>query len=308
MSTLPLPPLAGMVPCARQQTVPLVAQTRIARDTYRLRLAAPQLAAAALPGQFFMVKAPGETDPLLGRPFALYDVWGDDPATPAGIDLVYLILGKATRLMPTWSAGGEVEVWGPLGNGFPLPQCDRLLLVAGGIGNTPFPAVIREALGRHHYGTGAGASGASRQMPRPLAPDHITFCYGARSAEYLVGTDELQGMGIDLQIATDDGSRGHRGFVTELVERCLTRHAGNAADAQRVAVYCCGPERMMKGVAHLAARFQARCWLSLETPMACGFGACFSCVTKVKEPNGDWDYRRTCVEGPIFPAEVLDLD
>ena len=255
-----------------------------------------------------MVKAPGETDPLLGRPFALYDVWGADPAVPSGIDLVYLILGKATRLMPNWADGSEVEIWGPLGNGFPLPTCDRLLLVAGGIGNTPFPAVIREALGTQRYGTGAANSGANRQMARPLAADQITFCYGARSADYLVGTEELQGLGIDLQLATDDGSRGHRGFVTELVERWLTQHAGTPAAAQRVAVYCCGPERMMKGVAQLAARFQARCWLSLETPMACGFGACFSCVTKVKEPNGDWDYRRTCVEGPIFPAEVLDLE
>ena len=306
MSTLPLPPLPGLVPCARQQTVPLVAQTQLARDTFRLRLACPELAAAALPGQFFMVKAPGETDPLLGRPFALYDVWGDDPAAPAGIDLVYLILGKATRLMPTWGAGGEVEVWGPLGNGFPLPTCDRLLVVAGGIGNTPFPAVIREALGAHRYG--AGAKGEPRQVARPLPADHITFCYGARSADYLVGTDELQGLGIDLQVATDDGSRGHRGFVTELAERWLNQHAGTPAAAERVAVYCCGPERMMKAVAQLSSRFHARCWLSLETPMACGFGACFSCVTKVKEPNGDWDYRRTCVEGPIFPAEVLDFD
>jgi dihydroorotate dehydrogenase electron transfer subunit len=286
-------PLPGLVPTARQTIVPVVEQVQMARDTFRLRIEAPELARQVVPGQFVMIRSPGVTSPLLGRPFALYDVWCDESGKPAGIDVAYLVVGKMTGLMATWAPGDRVEVWGPLGNGFAVADCERLLLVAGGIGNTPFPAVAREALGLHRYG--------NRSLQNVLPRDQITFCYGVRSAEYLAGLDDFAGLGIDVRIATDDGSRGHKGFVTDLVAERL-EGGGNS-----YRIYCCGPEPMMHAVAKLAARRNAPCWLSLETPMACGFGACFSCVTRVKQPDGEWDYRRTCVEGPIFPAEQLAL-
>src|SRR4029079_15370081 len=112
-----------------------------------------------VPGQFFMIRAPELTDPLLGRPFALYDTWLDDSRRPPGIDIVYLVVGKMTALMSGWTAGVRVEIWGPLGNGFPFPNAQRLLLVAGGIGNPPFPAVAREALGLRKYGRSAERNG-----------------------------------------------------------------------------------------------------------------------------------------------------
>jgi len=286
--------LPGLVPTARQMIVPVVEQVRLARDTYRLRLEAPELARLVVPGQFFMIRAPGVTNPLLGRPFALYDVWCDRSGNPAGIDVAYLVVGKMTGLMATWTAGDNVEVWGPLGNGFPVADCQRLLLVAGGIGNTPFPAVAREALGLHRYG-----------RPGPvahLATKRVTFCYGVRSAEYLAGLEDFAALKVETRLATDDGSRGHKGFVTELVAEVL-----KDCPAAGTRIYCCGPEPMMHAVAKLAAAHDVPCWLSLETPMACGFGACFSCVTRVKQSDGSWDYRRTCVEGPIFPAEQLAL-
>jgi dihydroorotate dehydrogenase electron transfer subunit len=286
--------LPGLVPTARQMIVPVVEQVRLARDTYRLRLAAPESAREVVPGQFFMIRAPGVTSPLLGRPFALYDVWLDQSGNPAGIDIAYLVVGKMTGLMATWTAGDRVEVWGPLGNGFPVSNGERLLLVAGGIGNTPFPAVAREALGLYRYGRRAPVAAP--------ATEKITFCYGVRSAEYLAGLEDFAAMNVDTRLATDDGSRGHKGFVTELVAEVL-----QDCSATNTRIYCCGPEPMMHAVARLAKAQNVRCWLSLETPMACGFGACFSCVTRVKQPDGEWDYRRTCVEGPIFPAEQLAL-
>lgn len=264
----------------------------MARDTFRLRIESSELARQVVPGQFFMIRAPGVTNPLLGRPFALYDVWCDRSGSPAGIDVAYLVVGKMTGLMSTWTQGDRVEVWGPLGNGFPLAECERLLLVAGGIGNTPFPAVAREALGLHRYGNRLAGS----VLPR----DRVTFCYGVRSAEYLAGLDDMTALGIDVRLATDDGSRGHKGFVTDLAAERL-----EGTESRGCRIYCCGPEPMMHAVAKLAKGHNVPCWLSLETPMACGFGACFSCVTRVKMPNGEWDYRRTCVEGPIFPAEQL---
>jgi dihydroorotate dehydrogenase electron transfer subunit len=223
----------------------------------------------------------------------LYDTWLDKSGKLAGIDVVYLVVGKMTRVMSGWNAGDRVEVWGPLGNGFPVPDTERLLLVAGGIGNTPFMAVGREALGLRRYG-------ASQRTASKL-PRSVTFCYGVRSQEYLAGLDDFASIKLPVLVATDDGSQGHHGFVTDLVRQQLQ------GSSPPTAIYCCGPEPMMHAVSRLAQQHGVACWLSLETPMACGFGACFSCVTRVKLPDGGWDYRRTCVEGPIFPASELSL-
>jgi dihydroorotate dehydrogenase electron transfer subunit len=187
-------------------------------------------------------------------------------------------------------------LWGPLGNGFPLPAARHLVCVGGGIGYTPFLAVLREAAGARSYG-----SPPRRATTRP---ERMTFCYGVRAREYRADLADFEKVPrLDIRIATDDGSEGHRGFVTDLVEQTLSR------DGQEYAVYCCGPEPMMHAEAKLSERRDVPCWLSLETPMACGFGACFSCVTRVKvDEDPGWDYRRTCVEGPIFNANTLALD
>ncbi len=284
--------LPGTVFSAVQQTATLVEQQQMARDTYRLRLECPQIAAQILPGQFFMIRAPHTGDPLLGRPFALYDTY-DEKSRPAGVDFGYVVVGKLTSLMSTWAAGDTAEIWGPLGNGFPLPQARHLMMVAGGIGQTPFLAVAREALGARQYG---------RPTRKILKwPERVSMCYGVRSAEFLAGLDDFEIEGLKLRISTDDGSHGHHGFVTELLIQSLD--SSDSPDA----VYCCGPEPMMRVVSEICAARRVDCWLSLETPMACGFGACFSCVTRVRLEGGSWDYRRTCVEGPVFPAERLVL-
>ncbi|MEX0700601.1 MAG: dihydroorotate dehydrogenase electron transfer subunit [Planctomycetales bacterium] len=290
-ASLPHPvPLPGAVRSAVQTTAIVVEQERMARDTFRLRLRCPEIARQIVPGQFFMVRAPRRDDPLLGRPFALYDIYEED-GEPAGVDFGYLVVGKLTSLMASWGPGDEAEVWGPLGNGFPPPPDGRLIFVAGGIGQTPFLAAAREALGLRRYG----------DPPREVArgPNRVTMCYGVRSAEYLAGLGDFDLPGLELMLATDDGSRGHRGFVTELLERSL------AESVARPVVYACGPEPMMHAAAAICAARNVECWLSLETPMACGFGACFSCVTRVREADGTWDYRRTCVEGPVFRADRL---
>lgn len=294
MTVAPAMSLPGCVPTARQQLAPIIAHDQLARETYRLRLACPEIARQAVPGQFFMIREPGRSDPLLGRPFALYDTYLDEQGTPAGIEVVYLVLGKMTSLMSTWRVGDQAEIWGPLGNGFPLPPDGRLLLVAGGIGQTPFLAIAREALGGRQYGL---------PLRNPaFRPRQVTLCYGVRSAEYLAGLDDFSAAGLDVQIATDNGTRGHPGFVTDLLRKQLDQSTHDTT------VYCCGPEPMMHAVARLCAERNVTCYLSLESPMACGFGACFSCVTKVRQEDETWDYRRVCVEGPIFKASDLFLD
>lgn len=294
--------LPGMCLQARQFSTTVAAVRQMARDTWAVRLHCPELARNILPGQFFMVRPAVGSDPLLGRPFALYDTTLDSSGNPVGVEFGFVKVGRLTTLMTAWQPGDAVTVWGPLGNGFPAPvapACRRLICVAGGIGQTPFLAVAKEALGLARYGQPA------RQLPR--LPQQVTLCYGVRSKEWLAGLDDFALPGLDLHIATDDGSTGHHGYVTELLRRQLEteQQTGSLAD---VHVYCCGPEPMMHAAARVCEQLSAPCWLSLETPMACGFGACFSCVTKVRTDDGSWDYRRTCVEGPVFPAHQLFFD
>ncbi|MCA9062457.1 MAG: dihydroorotate dehydrogenase electron transfer subunit [Planctomycetaceae bacterium] len=265
----------------------------LAKNTWAVRFHAPALAQSIVPGQFFMIRPEDGADPLLGRPFALFDVIRDSAGTARSVEFGFVAVGKLTTLMSQWKPGEQVRIWGPLGNGFPAPDCRHLICVAGGIGQTPFLAVAREALGLSTYGTS--------DRNRGSRPQTVDLLYGVRSREYLAGLQEFQIEGLNLQIATDDGSAGHHGFVTDLLRSRL--HEERASTH----VYCCGPEPMMHAVAEICAAANIPCWLSLETPMACGFGACFSCVTKVREPDGSWDYRRTCVEGPVFPAERLIL-
>lgn len=285
--------LAGLVPAAIQRTGLVIEQERMARNTWRLKIECPEIARQIVPGQFFMVRDPRVTDPMLGRPFALLDTWEDSFGEAAGVEFGYVVVGKMTELMTSWRTGDQCEIWGPLGNGFPVPdKMNNLALVAGGIGQTPFLAVAREALGQKTYGTTGRAPSRT--------PDSVSLSYGVRSKEFLAGLDLFAIDGLDVKIATDDGSAGHDGFVTDLLAE---RIATDPPDA----IYCCGPEPMMAAVAELAKAADIPCWLSLETPMACGFGICFSCVTRIRMSDGTWDYRRTCVEGPVFPAETLLL-
>jgi dihydroorotate dehydrogenase electron transfer subunit len=274
-----------------QSQAPVLENVLIARDTYRLRFRFEALAAAIRPGQFLMLRIPGKTDPLLGRAFALYDTVMEN-GQPVAVDIVYLVVGKMTRLMAGLTAGDEVKIWGPLGNGFPdYTGVEQLIMVAGGIGQTPFLALARRALGQQGY----GGEPPRREVGR------VSFYYGARSQTYFAGLDDFTSSGCAIQLATDDGSRGFHGFVTQALD---ADYSALSTQYSALRLAGCGPEPMLRALADLARRRKVPCDLSLETPMACGVGICFSCVTKVAFPAG-WDYRRVCVEGPVFAAERL---
>ncbi len=278
---------------ARQDLVRVEANELVARNTWRLRVEAPWLAERIVPGQFLMVKVPGD-DPLLGRPLALWETIPDAGGRPRGVEVIYLVQGNLTQRLATVLPGQSLSVWGPLGNGFAPEPAGHLVAVAGGIGQTPFLAVAREMLGQCRYGN----------PPRDvLAPaDRVTLLYGARTADAFAGLDEFAAAGVEVRLSTDDGSRGHHGLVTDLLDDLLAECAG-----QDLRIVCCGPEPMMAAVAQRAVSAGVPCRLSLETPMACGLGICFSCVAKIRTPEG-WDYRRTCVEGPVFDAASVVFD
>ncbi|MEM9187385.1 MAG: dihydroorotate dehydrogenase electron transfer subunit, partial [Planctomycetota bacterium] len=157
-------------------------------------------------------------------------------------------------------------------------------------------------LGAQSYGNSSYGEPSDRV---PLRADRVTLCYGVRTAELLAGADDFRGAGLDLRVASDDGSIGHHGLVTDLLSAALDESSG-----ERTLVACCGPEPMMEAVARVCERLSLPCQVSLETPMACGIGICFSCVARVREQTPgeggpEWDYKRTCVEGPVFDAEKI---
>jgi dihydroorotate dehydrogenase electron transfer subunit len=278
--------------------VPIVENVPMARDTYRLRLGDAAIARAIRPGQFVMIR-PGlveGSDPLLGRPLALYDVVRDSSGSPIAFDVVYLVVGRGTAALSRRRVGESLSVWGPLGNGFGPPPAGPVLFVAGGIGQTPFLALGRSWLGQAALGGEESAGGIQRPEGRPS----IALLYGVRTAAFLAGIDDFRAAGIEVEVATDDGTAGHRGYVTELLSRRLE------AGPRPARVVGCGPPAMLAALARLVADHGVACDVSLENHMACGFGACFSCVAPIRQADGSTDLRRVCVEGPVVAADRVD--
>jgi dihydroorotate dehydrogenase electron transfer subunit len=277
-----------------------VENVRVARDTYRVRLACPPIARSILPGQFLMLRLAGCNDPLLGRPLALYDVVHDSAGRAEWVDVVYLAVGKMTRLLAALQPGAKLDVWGPLGNGFPATETGHLVMVAGGIGQTPFLALARECLGHQAYGDPPRQAAAGKLETCPTAR-RVTLCYGCRTAVYLACTDDFRRAGVEVHLSTEDGSAGHHGVVTDLIQPIVEE------SEHPCRIVACGPEGMLASVSRIARRLGLPCQVSLETPMACGIGICFSCVAKIRDAAGQWDYRRTCVEGPVFDAAEVEF-
>lgn len=264
---------------------------RIADRMFRVRLECPRAAGLAVPGQFAMLRIAGRVDPLLGRPLAFYDTFSSPDATvpcgdPAGrryADFVYTVQGRFTTAFSGLDRGAEVAVCGPLGNGWrELPSAPHLLLVAGGVGQTSLLSLGRS---------------------RAAAGDRVTFCWGAGYAKAFGDTDDFAAAGLEVHLATLDGSAGHHGTVVDLLD---ARFSDPGDGPTHVA--CCGPEGMMAAVGRWASTRGIGCHVSLEAPMACGVGICFTCVAKVRDTDGTWDYRRTCLEGPVFDATRIVWD
>jgi len=269
----------------------ITAHQCIAKDTWQLTVKAPELARRTVPGQFFMVRIAGRTDPLIGRALAMYDRHLDNLGNPEAVSVVYSVKGKFTQALSRCVEGDLVELWGPLGNGFSTTPVEYLILVAGGVGQTPMLTLASAALGVSQYGIAGQRSGYAQK---------VTLCYGARTKDYLAGLSDFEKTGLEIRIATDDGSLGHHGRVTDVLRSVLSK-----VNAGKARIACCGPEPMMQAVSEIATEHGVPCEVSLETPMACGIGICFTCVAKIKQQNDGWDYQRTCIEGPVFDAEKI---
>jgi dihydroorotate dehydrogenase electron transfer subunit len=231
---------------------------------------------------------------LLRRPFSPCSV--EATAGSVRMDIIYCVIGPATLRMTTLMPGTTVSMLGPLGNGFPCPKGKKTaLLVAGGVGTPPI----------QHLATDLAANDEAPQTVFFVGTQTITDPpFEAHTTGKSITIPELEKHAIETHIATDDGSAGHRGFVTECLEKWLTNHPDQ--NRSKLVIYTCGPEPMLSKVSHIAEANAIDCYVSLERSMACGLGLCQSCAVEVRRTNSsETVYKMCCTHGPVFNANTV---
>ena len=264
-----------------QEDARVIDQEEVAERTFRLRLRAERIARTARAGQFVMLQVHKGTDPLLKRPFSFYRIVPGDGL----IEILYRVVGRGTWCLSQCPPGTQLNMVGPLGNGFALPHPDdrTIVLIAGGIGIAPLNELMVQIASNHPRSSG----------------NAVHLFYGARTAAELVPTLPYESMGTIVHCSTDDGSFGYRGYVTQLFELMTGR------DVPRPALlYACGPLVMLHQVARWSLAQNVPSQLSLESLMACGIGACLGCALPAPHPDDPMsdNYLHVCKDGPIFKA------
>jgi len=278
-----------------------IAFNRPISDAYRhLGVVAPGFPRSFAPGQFVMLRPPCVTDPFLPRAFSIYRSVPATDSAGSVVEILYKVLGKGTQYLAQMDPGQAVEILGPLGNTFTVPETvETAVLVAGGIGVPPIAALALE-LGKGQ---------------RPLE-----VFLGGKTADDILCVEDFETIGADLHITTEDGSKGTRGLITDLLEPFLeslgdpaTRQLGNqegpnrpiAQSPNRLRIFTCGPPGMLAAVARMAEERGLPCQTSVEANMACGFGACMGCAIEVRSKGPGPSYKLVCKDGPIFDSRDL---
>lgn len=237
----------------------------------------PEITDSVYPGQFVNVRVSKASDPLLRRPFSVH--WVDRQAGLFGI--LFVLVGRGTKIMAEYRVGDKIDLIGPLGKGFDIGDDPdvRHLLVAGGCGAAPIHFLCQAIC--ETFGCGSA-----------------TVLLGARSHDAVLCETEIGAYGVNVELATDDGSYGFHGTVVDLLAERLK-------SGQKTRVYSCGPNAMLKAVANVCAESSIQsCQISLENNMSCGFGVCLGCVQKIKVGDS-WEHRCVCKDGPVFEANEV---
>jgi dihydroorotate dehydrogenase electron transfer subunit len=253
----------------------VVENLRICTDHYRLVLQEDRLPRVTKPGQFVNIRINTREDLLLRRPFSVALVKPEK----SRFEVIYRVVGKGTAAMTELEPGDTVDLLGPLGTGFNIPEnAGNCLLLGGGCGVAPLWAVADKL-----YGTGS----------------KMIAMLGFQSAEHVFGEDVFRGYGAHTVVTTDDGSYGVKGFITQELEKVMSQQIDR--------IYICGPTPMLKAASSILEKSKAECQVSLEARMGCGFGVCLSCVVSVRK-EGNIEKQRVCSEGPVFRLKDILLD
>jgi dihydroorotate dehydrogenase electron transfer subunit len=237
---------------------------------HRLKIALPQPIEPVTPGQFAMLSLAHGGGMILPRPFSIHNYEHEEKVS--WLEFLFNVVGRGTAQLADLAVGSPIMVLAPIGRGFPpLPSGYQAIIVAGGMGIAPlFPLIVR----------------------LKAVHSSLSVLYGAKSHDDLVCLPALRDIGdIPIKITTEDGTGGEKGLVTQLLG-----YEEEKGEPQKT-IYACGPEPLLHNVAVYASERNLPCWISIERWMACGVGACLSCVVKTTD-----GYQRVCCDGPIFDA------
>jgi dihydroorotate dehydrogenase electron transfer subunit len=238
------------------------------------------------PGQFVMIRIAGLNEPFLSRPISIYSFARGK--NYCSIELLYRVAGKGTQILAGLIDGSQVEINGPLGNGFEIQTVKKnIVFIAGGIGIAPLSLLI-EILCRRS----------------DCSPSAMTVYLGYQKSSAVVGLDKMKKLCRDTTVCTDDGTVGRKGFVTQIFQKDMKKFLPD-----NTSIYACGPKEMLKSLAKILNTSKFNCHVSLEERMACGTGACMGCAVAVKNQKGVIDYQRVCADGPVFNlADIIWKD
>jgi dihydroorotate dehydrogenase electron transfer subunit len=291
----------------------VIENKRIKSHYFLLNIHCPPIATKIQPGQFIMLKISEGNSPLLRRPFSVYKSYPNrhpQKRKSGNLFILYKRVGKGTQKMTEFEEGQRVDMIGPLGNGFtlpPLPSSKNIILIGGGVGIASlFP--IAERLTHSTIpspafqdGVKKGRSGSTLSKLRPSGrrvegspSSKIQVFIGSKTRNDLICAEDFKKLNLNSFVATEDGSLGFKGTVVDLFlyeSKKFSRKSLNY-------VYSCGPFDMLKELARVLKSNRFLCQVSLEARMACGFGACWGCVVKTRNPKTP--YQRVCKEGPVF--------
>lgn len=257
-----------------QTKVKLIKNIEVGPKYYKILLRCPLIAKSAKPGQFIEIKISDNYEPLLRRPFSVHRLEDNN------IEILYEIVGRGTEILSTRKAGEYLDVIGPLGNGFSYEQSTMnhgLILIAGGMGVAPLLFL------------------AEKLAECKVHSSRFIVLIGAKIKSQILCEKEFRDLGCEVKIATDDGSKGFKGKVTELLTRTLS-----TMNYDPSTIYACGPQPMLKEIAAVSKKCNIPAQISLEAHMACGIGACLGCVVNTID-----GFKRVCKEGPVFNSEEI---
>lgn len=252
----------------KQSNCEIIYNEKICHNTFEMRLKVEGLKEKILPGQFFTVRVTEYYAPLLRRPFA-YSYFNEESGE---FSFIYQIRGKGTEILSSLQEGDLLDILGPLGNPFPFPLASqKVILVAGGIGVGPI-----------------------LYLAQKLKKDNISFRFilGCRTKTFIP-----EKVSQHFELCTDDGSSGFKGTVVDYLEATFDYIPEESV------IYCCGPMKMLYGCHNFSLKHNIKCYVSLDTIMACGVGVCMGCNVKLTSQKG---VVRVCKEGAIFDSREIE--
>jgi len=254
----------------------ILSQTKISEDIYSLSLKSNEIARTSSPGQFVHVRIGKGMDPLLRRPLSIHRV----DSKKGEIKLLYRIVGRGTKLIQSLEQGDMLDIIGPLGTGFCFDRpFSHALIAAGGMGSAPVFFLIDKLL----------------ELKK-----RITFFWGVKNKREIFDLKDLRNSGLGVRIATEDGSMGEKGLVTDILQSFLAEHS----EDRSLEGFVCGPRGMLKQVQKMAETTVFDWQVSLEERMACGVGVCMGCGVKMKQGG----YKMVCSDGPVFNLREILFD